>query len=180
MRCVSQENSLGKSITRNVLRKNRPFRATVLDKHGDPVFVIRRPFYVVSTSMFVETPEGEVMGEVYMNWHLYRRRYSMYIDKQQFARVDSGFLAWDFSMRDEEGRKIASVNKDFTGFAREIFTDAGQYVLRLDPSMEMDAEGLVNEKGTAVPAEDATKVGGEADERTAGGFVVDCDSHRFR
>lgn len=153
---IAEEDSLGKTITRNLLRTHRAFRATVLDAHGDPVFVIRRPFYMISTSIYVETPEGEVLGEVHMNWHAWRRRYSMYVDKTQFAQVDSGFLAMDFDMRDENGVRIASLNKDFTGFAREIFTDARQYVLRLKPSYGISAEGLVSDAGTVAdfPAEE--------------------------
>lgn len=27
-----------------------------------------------SSSMFVETPENEIMGEIHMDWHVYRRR----------------------------------------------------------------------------------------------------------
>ena len=50
-------------------------------------------------------------------------------------------LEWDFNLQDENGKKIASVNKDFRGFAKEvivtkpnvlifqIFTDANQYVV---------------------------------------------------
>lgn len=154
-----QEDSIGKTITRNVLRTRRSFRATVLDKHGDPVFVLRRPFYMISSAMYVERPDGSHIGEIQMRWHVYRRRYDMYVDKEQFAHVDSGFLAVDFDMRDEQERKIASVNKDFTGFAREIFTDARQYVLRLDPSMGVDASGLVNDTNTIVGAEDPTLAG---------------------
>lgn len=78
-----------------------------------------------------------------MHWHLWRRRYNLYADKAQFASVDSGFLAVDFDMRDIHGKKIASVNKDFTGFAREIFTDARQYVLRLDPSFGLQSDGML-------------------------------------
>lgn len=128
----------------------------MFDKDQNIVFVIRRPMYIISTSMFVETPEGEVLGEVHMNWHMWRRRYGLFIDKTQFASVDSGFLAIDFDMRDVDGKKIASVNKDFTGFAREIFTDARQYVLRLDPSFGLDNVGeLVSDAATVnVTAED--------------------------
>lgn len=105
--------------------------------------------YLISTSIFVETPEGEVLGEVHMNWHMWRRRYKLYSEKQQFAVVDSGFLALDFDMRDMNGRKMASVNKDFTGFARELFTDARQYVLRMDPSFGLEHDGmLVNDAAT--------------------------------
>ena len=50
----------------------------------------------------------------------------------QFAFVDEPFLSWDFSLRAADGRLIGSVNRDFGGFAREIFTDTGVYALRMD------------------------------------------------
>ncbi|KAG9318326.1 Scramblase-domain-containing protein [Chiua virens] len=46
---------------------------------------------------------------------------------QQFARVDEGLWAWYFVLRDAQGEGIASVNRAFRGFGREIFTDTGQY-----------------------------------------------------
>lgn len=57
----------------------------------------------------------------------------------QFARVNEPFLSWDFSLMSEDGRLAGSVNRNFGGFAREIFTDTGVYALR------MDAAGLANE-----------------------------------
>jgi hypothetical protein len=57
----------------------------------------------------------------------------------QFARVDEPFLSWDFSLMSEDGRLAGSVNRNFGGFAREIFTDTGVYALR------MDSAGLANE-----------------------------------
>lgn len=152
---LAEESSIGRTITRNFLRTHRPFKATVFDKHNNIVFVMRRPMYLISTQIFVETPEGDVLGEVHMDWHLWRRRYKLFVEKEQFSVVDSGFLAVDFDMRDAEGKKIASVNKDFTGFARELFTDARQYVLRLDPSFGLQPdEMLVNDATTInVPTE---------------------------
>lgn len=44
----------------------------------------------------------------------------------QFAAMDSGLLAWDFYVRDEAGQIIGSVNRNFAGFGRELFTDTGQ------------------------------------------------------
>jgi hypothetical protein len=57
----------------------------------------------------------------------------------QFARVDEPFLSWDFSLMSEDGRLAGSVNRNFGGFAREIFTDTGVYALR------MDSAGLATE-----------------------------------
>uniref|UniRef100_A0A7S1EU82 Phospholipid scramblase n=1 Tax=Timspurckia oligopyrenoides TaxID=708627 RepID=A0A7S1EU82_9RHOD len=136
---IAEESSLGKSIVRNVLHTHRPFKATILSAQGVPVLNIRRPFYWISSSLFVETPNGDIIGEIHMNWHPWRRRYDLYIDKQQFASIDGGLLAWDFNLESETGSRIASINKDFTGLAREIFTDARQYVIRLDPSFGIES-----------------------------------------
>lgn len=142
-----------------MLRSRRPFKATIFDKDGNIIFTLRRPLFLMSTSIHIEYPDGSPLGEVQMNWHLYRRRYDLFVDKTQFASVDSGFLAVDFDMRDQNGRKMASVNKDFTGFAREIFTDANQYVLRLDPSFGLTADQVLVKDQMTVDA--AAKEEGE-------------------
>ncbi|KAH0830454.1 Scramblase-domain-containing protein [Lanmaoa asiatica] len=101
--------------------------------------------------------EGELVldafAEVQQEWHLWRRRYNLFLrstprrvlttlgsDSQpepttpethfdQFARVDEGLWAWNFVLRDAQGEGIASVNRAFRGFGREIFTDTGQYTV---------------------------------------------------
>ncbi|KAF9581171.1 hypothetical protein BGW38_001916 [Lunasporangiospora selenospora] len=62
------------------------------------------------------------------------------LNRAQFAHIDGGFLALDFDMQDEQGYKMASVNRNFVGFARELFTDSGQYVLRFDAAVVQDLQ----------------------------------------
>jgi len=50
----------------------------------------------------------------------------------QFAAIDEPFLSWDFTLADLNGNLIGSINRNFRGFGREIFTDTGQYILRMD------------------------------------------------
>jgi len=38
----------------------------------------------------------------------------------QFAKVDSGFLAWRFQLLDGHGEEIASIGQVFRGFGREV------------------------------------------------------------
>ncbi|MCJ1403022.1 hypothetical protein MMC11_006244 [Xylographa trunciseda] len=57
----------------------------------------------------------------------------------QFAHVNEPFLSWDFSLKSSTGQLIGSVNRNFAGFGREIFTDTGVYALR------MDSVGLADE-----------------------------------
>jgi hypothetical protein len=66
----------------------------------------------------------------------------------QFARVDEPFLSWDFSLMSEDGRLAGSVNRNFGGFAREIFTDTGVYALRMDSAgLATEPEHLVSKTG---------------------------------
>jgi hypothetical protein len=60
--------------------------------------------------------------------------------KKQFAEIDTGFLGWDFQVRGEDGRALAAVNRNFAGFAREIFTDTGSYALYMDALHGPEAE----------------------------------------
>lgn len=57
----------------------------------------------------------------------------------QFARVDEPFLSWDFGLKSENQDLIGSVNRNFVGFARELFTDTGVYALRMD-AVGLEAE----------------------------------------
>ncbi|KAL9631858.1 MAG: hypothetical protein Q9164_005664, partial [Protoblastenia rupestris] len=59
----------------------------------------------------------------------------------QFAYVDEPFLSWDFSLLTSDSKLLGSVNRNFSGFGREIFTDTGVYALR------MDSAGLAQEPG---------------------------------
>ncbi|KAI5203395.1 Scramblase-domain-containing protein [Aureobasidium subglaciale] len=61
---------------------------------------------------------------------------------QQFAYVNEPFLSWDFSLKDADDRKIGSVNRNFVGFAREIFTDTGVYALRMDSADEAEPTAM--------------------------------------
>ncbi|KAK3648223.1 hypothetical protein LTR56_007635 [Elasticomyces elasticus] len=57
----------------------------------------------------------------------------------QFAHVNEPFLSWDFNLRDQAGSTVGSVNRNFGGFAREIFTDTGVYALRMDSAAQSSA-----------------------------------------
>lgn len=46
---------------------------------------------------------------------------------KQFANIDMGFWAWDFFLQDENNVNIGSIRRNFSGFAREIFTDTGAH-----------------------------------------------------
>ncbi|KAI0082766.1 Scramblase-domain-containing protein [Panus rudis PR-1116 ss-1] len=163
-------------FSRQMFRTHRPFRAVVMDQAGSPILWLRRPFSWINSRMFVQrlqdygtyTPEGEpvldTFAEVQQRWHLWRRRYDLFLRKQetqrilslasdpqpepeiegetfyQFAEIDEGLWAWDFSLKDGRGEEIASVNRSWGGLGREIFTDTGRYYIRFTPQPRLDID----------------------------------------
>lgn len=86
----------------------------------------------------------------------------------QFAYVDEPFLSWDFSLRSADNRLIGSVNRNFVGFAREIFTDTGVYALRMDSAglaEESEQRHLISRTGKAPTIYDEKKTGMTLDQR---------------
>ena len=73
----------------------------------------------------------------------------------QFAYVNEPFLSWDFSLLSADGRLIGSVNRNFAGFGREIFTDTGVYALRMDAAgLAQEPRHLISKTGQQAQAED--------------------------
>lgn len=50
----------------------------------------------------------------------------------QFAYISESFLSWDYTLLSADSQLIGSVNRNWGGLAREMFTDTGAYVLRMD------------------------------------------------
>jgi len=175
---AEEQRSFLSVVSRQLFRTHRPFRALIMDTEGTPVLWLRRPFSWINSRMFVQRlkdgeaydaegdPVLDTFAEVQQRWHLWRRKYDLFIREtaepivskvterqpepgvdlfKQFARIDSGFLAWHFNLYDGAGQQIASVNREFRGFGREIFTDTGQYVLEF-VGAEADRELTLEEK----------------------------------
>ncbi|GAA5836220.1 hypothetical protein JCM9279_002231 [Rhodotorula babjevae] len=196
---LEEEASIVGTMSRQLLRTHRPFRAIVMSPAGDVLLRIRRPFSWINSRIYVSTPtsssstsardakdelqrleapgapppstalttasapeasdEGEVIGEAQQEWALMRRRYNLFLRRggdnggdgefDQFGRIDSGFLAWDFTVRDEAGAPIGKIDRNFAGFGRELFTDTGQYVLRFDSVVDELTSRLEAPQGPA-------------------------------
>ncbi|KAF8201628.1 Scramblase-domain-containing protein [Pholiota molesta] len=150
------------TLSRQAFSTHRPFRAVIMDKDGVPV---RRPFAWINSRMFVQRlkdhshspydpdPVLETFGEVQQIWHLWRRRYDLFLREQlpaelfnntepqnsqsfqsiyhQIAKVDAEFLAFDFIVQNEQELEIARIERAFRGFGREIFTDTGARICLL-------------------------------------------------
>ena len=126
----------------------------------EPAAQLRRPFSWINSRMFVQRlknlsdrtptedePVLDTFAEVQQRWHLWRRRYDLFIRRgpqrilslasdpqpepetesyHQMAKIDEGFLAWGFTLRDALGKEMASVSRAFRGIGREVCKEASR------------------------------------------------------
>jgi len=99
-----------------------------------------------------DEPVLDTFAEVQQRWHLWRRRYDLFIRQgskrilslvsdpqpepetesyRQIAGIDAGFLAWDFTLRDAHGKEMASVSRAFRGFGREVCGETSRMIHKL-------------------------------------------------
>ncbi|CAA7403875.1 unnamed protein product [Spirodela intermedia] len=117
-------------IYRQLLRSRRPFTAYITDAWGNEIFTVRRPFWWINSTIYAEV-DGKEIGVVHRRWHLWRRIYDLYLTNKQFAVVENpGFWNWTFTLKDDGENVLAEINRDWRGIGLELFTDAGQYVIR--------------------------------------------------
>ncbi|EMC94280.1 hypothetical protein BAUCODRAFT_75080 [Baudoinia panamericana UAMH 10762] len=81
----------------------------------------------------------------------------------QFAHISEPLLSWDFNLRSEDAGLIGTVNRNFSGFAREIFTDSGVYVLRMDSAAQSSV--LESKEGQEVAKYEREATGMTLDQR---------------
>lgn len=132
-------------LIRQFLRTRRPFVAYITDALGNELFRVRRPFWWITSSIYAEV-DGKEIGVVHQRWHLWRRIYDLYLGNKQFAVVENpGFWNWTFTLKDVDGNVLAQIDRDWRGFGFEIFTDAGQYVIRFGSSDPSSKTGLAQQ-----------------------------------
>lgn len=131
-------------LTRQLLRTRRPFIAYITDAMGNEIFRVRRPFWWITSTIYAEV-NGKEVGVVRRRWHLWRRIYDLYLENKQFAVVENpGLWNWTFTLKDEVDNTLAQIDRDWRGFGLELFTDAGQYVIRFGNTSSSPKIGLAS------------------------------------
>ena len=138
---IEQGEGLSAALKRQTYKNHRPFVFDVIDMQNRLLMRIKRPFRVVNSHDTVTLPDGQVIGETIHKWHPIKRKYDLFVNQRdkaglnQFGKIGGRTLSWEFLVYDNNDKVIGSVNKDFTGIIRELYTDTGVYILRMDPQI---------------------------------------------
>jgi uncharacterized protein YxjI len=110
-----------------------PMTLEVRDRGGAVALVLHKPWFRMQCT--VRRGDGLELGHIRKKIRLGKARFTMLDpDGREAGEVRAqNWRAKDFVVTDSSGQELARVNKKFAGL-RELFTDADNYVIQLNPA----------------------------------------------
>ena len=139
---AEEDQKFKSSILRQLLKTRRKFNADVLGLDGQVLYRFQRPIkWFLNSRLDLCSPSGTVIGSVLSDYHLWRRKYDIFKGRNQIYHIDAPILSWDFAVNRQDTTPECHINRNFGGFVKEIFADAGQYQLIFDSETRTDELG---------------------------------------
>jgi uncharacterized protein YxjI len=120
------------ALTRQFMGTHRPLTIRVVDSGGQPVLTASRKFYWFYSHLHVVDEAGSPIGSLKRQFAMMRRRFSLLdANASQIGRVDGGpFRRNTFTVENGQGVELGRIVKQWSGLAREAFSDADTFQIQ--------------------------------------------------
>ena len=127
-------NLLVKLLKFTDFKTSTPFEVPVKDRTGATILVIRRGWTIFRSRVEVLDGRGTPLGYFQQRLLSVGGKFELFLpDDTSAATVKGNLIGWDFSFQDPAGNDLGAIDKKWSGMAKELFTTADTYVLRLAP-----------------------------------------------
>ncbi|WP_375766784.1 phospholipid scramblase family protein [Archangium gephyra] len=126
-------SGLGLFLLRNFLKAKRPFTMELKTTSGATVLRLRRPWRFWFSTLEVEDGEGRLLGIIQQRFRFFTRAYDVLgPGGEELAHLRGPFFRpWTFVI-EEQGREVGTIAKKWSGFGKELFTDADNFGVQFD------------------------------------------------
>ncbi|CAN2391473.1 Phospholipid scramblase [Pristimantis euphronides] len=144
--------------TRNCCGSDRPFIITIIDNCGREIIRITRPLRCSSCcfpcclqKLEVQAPPGNTIGYVKQNWNLCLPRFTIQNEREEDVLKIHGpcFVCSccsdvNFQLKSlDEVSVLGKVCKQWTGLARELFTDADNFGVNFPMDLDVKIKAII-------------------------------------
>ncbi|XP_076334775.1 phospholipid scramblase 1-like isoform X2 [Tachypleus tridentatus] len=160
-------NSMGQNVyfaaedthccTRNCCGPIRPFNMKILDNGGREVIHLYRPLRCDSCccpcclQRMEVTASGSTLGYVVQEWSIFVPKYEVQNAAGECVlRIEGPFCTWsicgdvEFKVLSRDGEtQVGKITKQWTGFIREVFTDADHFGITFPMNLEVNTKALL-------------------------------------
>ncbi|RKH42508.1 scramblase [Corallococcus sp. AB049A] len=126
-------SGLGLFLLRGFLKAKRPFTMELKSASGETLLRLRRPWRFWLSRLEVEDGEGRHLGAIQQRFRFFTRAYEVLgPGGEELARLNGPFFRpWTFNV-EQQGREVGTIAKKWSGFGKELFTDADNFGVRFD------------------------------------------------
>lgn len=114
-----------------------PVRLEVRDVNHQPVIIVHKPVSMWKAKVQVTMPDGQPIGEIGQDNVFGKIRFNYLVNGHRIGGLRAeNFRAWDFQITDGSDQEVARITKSWEGFAKAMFTNADNYVLRIHAPLQ--------------------------------------------
>jgi uncharacterized protein YxjI len=121
-------------------------RYEVVDTAGVVQLVIEKPRTFMKGRMIVQRGDGTEVGQIVQKIKLGKAKFLLTAPggEQEIGSINAeNFRAWNFAISDAAGNEVARISKTWAGLAKEMFTNADNYVVELKVQLADPLHSLV-------------------------------------
>ncbi|MBR0046572.1 MAG: hypothetical protein IJP75_06775 [Bacteroidaceae bacterium] len=116
--------------------KMMPFELHVLNEDGKCIAQLKRDITFFTSIVRVFDANNRFLAAVKQKFTLMKSHFSILNYKGQIiATIKGDWKAWKFIITDKTEQPIGSVNKQWNGIAKELFTTADKYIVNINPQV---------------------------------------------
>jgi uncharacterized protein YxjI len=123
---------IGGAILRQFFGHWRSFDVTIFNQERKGEFFLKFPFRWFFKTLLVKDGKGTDVGSLQQRFAIFRKKFDIF-DRhhQKIGYINSSFFRfWTFDIFSPQGRKIASIQKKWSGVLSEVFTDKDNFVVK--------------------------------------------------
>ncbi len=142
---VLQRISMGQKLLRLLVNKKiMPFHMEIVDVHGNIQATINRGWTFWMSQIQVHDSLGMHLGTIKQKFAFLKPIFHIFGSMDnKIAEINGDWTAWNFTIQDQNGVEIGSIDKKWAGAMKEVFTSADKYNVSIVPAVVEDRNKIV-------------------------------------
>jgi uncharacterized protein YxjI len=128
---AEQGKGFWSTLSRLALKHWRTFDLSIFNQNKELVYTAHHPFRWFLQRLDLKSPSGQNIGAIQQKFSLLSKKFDILDENEQVIfRISSGlFSIWKFEIETPVAKVIAKIDKNWSGFLSEVFTDADHFTL---------------------------------------------------
>lgn len=113
-----------------------PFELNILNEDGKCIAQLKRGITFFTSTIRVLDGNSSFLCAFKQRFTLLKTKFTLFDYKgKAIATIQGDWKAWKFIITDQANQQIGTVNKQWNGIAKEFFTSADKYIVKIDPQV---------------------------------------------